>query len=84
MTSLHPLTALDQQINLTACRTPASGIRILAGMLILREQVIKPVLAGLGKPRVGRPPKNVQPIDQHYDNLQRELRRTFETLALAA
>jgi hypothetical protein len=64
-------------------RLPPAGIRILAGMLIMREKVIKPVLAGLGKPHVGRPPKNVHPIDQHYDNLQRELRRTFETLALA-
>jgi len=60
------------------------GIRILAGLLILRENVIKPVLAGLGNPRVGRPPENIQPIDQHYDNLHRELRRTFETLALTA
>lgn len=60
------------------------GIRILVGRLILREKVIKPVLAGLGKPRVGRPPKHVDPLDRHYENLQREMRRTFETLALAA
>lgn len=65
-------------------RTPPAGIRILAGSLILRKKVIKPVLAGLGNPRVGRPPKNVHAIDQHHDNLQRELRRTFKTLALAA
>jgi hypothetical protein len=65
-------------------RIPQQGIRILAGMLILREKVIKPVLAGLGKPRVGRPPKNIAPLDQHYVNLQHEMRRTFETLALAA
>jgi DNA-binding transcriptional ArsR family regulator len=78
--------ALVERIdNTRRYRTPPAGIRILAGMLILRENVIKPVLAGLGKPRVGRPPKNIQPIDQHYDNLQRGLRRIFfETLALAA
>nr|VFK25002.1 MAG: hypothetical protein BECKLFY1418C_GA0070996_12081 [Candidatus Kentron sp. LFY] len=39
---------------------PPDGIRILAGMFILRERVIKPVLAGLGNPRVGRPPKNIR------------------------
>jgi hypothetical protein len=61
-----------------------SGIRILAGMLVLRERVIKPVLAGLGKPRVDWPPKYIHPLDQHYERLQRELRRTFETLGLAA
>ena len=60
------------------------GVRILAGILVLREQVIEPVLAGLGKPRVGRPPKHVHPLDQHYHALQQELRRTFETLGLAA
>ncbi|MBI5442221.1 MAG: hypothetical protein HY900_13550, partial [Deltaproteobacteria bacterium] len=65
-------------------RLPPRGIRILAGMLILREKVIKPVLSGLGKPRVGRPPNKVDPLDRHYDNLQREMRRTFKTLALAA
>ena len=59
------------------------GVRILAGMLVLRERVLKPVLAGLGKPRIGRPPKHVHPIDQHYQTLQQELRRTFENLGIA-
>ncbi len=65
-------------------RIPQRGIRILAGMLILREKVIKPVLAGLGKPRLGRPPKNINVLDRHYVTLQQEMRRTFETLALVA
>ncbi len=65
-------------------RIPQRGIRILAGMLILREKVIKPVLAGLGKPRLGRPPKNINALDRHYVTLQQEMRRTFETLALVA
>jgi len=53
-------------------------------MLVLRENVIKPVLAGLGKPRMGRSPNNIHPLDQQYSNLHRGLRQTFETLALAA
>jgi DNA-binding transcriptional ArsR family regulator len=60
------------------------GIRILAGMLVLRERVIKPVLSGLGKRRIGRPPQRIHPIDQHYQALQHELRLTFKTLGLAA
>jgi hypothetical protein len=59
------------------------GVRILVGMLVLRERVLQPVLAGLGKPRVGRPPKHVNPIDQHYQTLQQELRRTFDNLGIA-
>jgi len=60
------------------------GVRTLAGMLILREKVIKPVLAGAGKRRMGRRPKNIHPIDKHYENLQREMFNTFEMLGLAA
>jgi len=60
------------------------GIRTLAALVILREKIIKPVLAGAGRPKPGRPPKRVHPLDVHYENLQRELRRTFETLGLAA
>ena len=60
------------------------GIRTLAALLILREKVIKPVLAGAGRSQLGRPPKRIQPLDVHYQNLQRELRRTFDTLGLAA
>ena len=65
-------------------RIPPYGVRILAGMLVLRERVLKPVLAGLGKARIGRPPKQIHPLDKHYEVLQHELRRTFETLGLAA
>ena len=32
----------------------AAGIRPLAGLLILREKVIRPVLAGICKPRLAR------------------------------
>jgi hypothetical protein len=61
-------------------RPHPTGISILGGWLILREKVIKPVLAGAGKPHLGPPPKNIQALDQHYENLQRELRSTFDTL----
>ena len=60
------------------------GIRTLAGLLTLREKVIKPVLVGAGRKRAGRPPKNIQPIDKHYENLQREMFSTFEMLGLVA
>ena len=60
------------------------GIRTLAALLILREQVIKPVLAGVCRPKRGRPPKNVHPLDVHYQKLQREMLATFQTLKIAA
>jgi len=65
-------------------RVRRHGIRTLAALLILREQVIKPVLAGVYRPERGRPPKNLHPLDVHYQKLQREMLATFQTLKIAA
>ena len=54
-------------------RVRRPGIRTLAALLILREQVIKPVLVGVCWPERGRPPKNLHPLDDHYQRLQREM-----------
>jgi hypothetical protein len=62
----------------------SEAIRTLAGLLILREKVIRPILAGLCRPRLGRPPKNPHPIDCHYRNLQSEMLCTLKDLQLAA
>ena len=59
-------------------------IRILAGMLILRERVLKPVLAGVCRPKPARPPNNVHALDVHYQSLQREMLATLQTLKLVA
>jgi hypothetical protein len=32
----------------------------------------------------GRPPKNQNPVDQHYVRLREQLNQTFETIGLAA
>jgi hypothetical protein len=59
------------------------GIRTLAGLYILREKVIKPVLSGACRPKRGPRPKNIAPIDAHYCKLQTEMLATFNTLHLA-
>jgi hypothetical protein len=53
-------------------------------LLILREKVLKPVLAGVSRPKRGRPPKHVDLLDVHYQHLQREMLATLQTLKLAA
>ena len=65
-------------------RVRRPGIRALAALLILREQVIKPVLAGVCRPKRGRPPKNLHPLDVHYQKLQVEMLATLQTLKIAA
>jgi len=59
------------------------GVRTMCAYLLLREKVIKPLLAGVSH-RLGRPPKVIPPLDQHYLALRREMIRTFDTLGLAA
>jgi hypothetical protein len=59
-----------------------SGVRAMCAYLVLRDKVIKPLLAGVVRPFV-RAPKVQAPIDQHYVRLREELNRTFETIGLA-
>jgi hypothetical protein len=59
-------------------------LRGLCAYVVLREQVIKPVLAGAGRTQLVAPPGPLSRLDAHYVALRAELVRTFETLGLAA
>lgn len=63
-------------------KVPPHGIHVLAGLIILRQKVIRPVLAGLTKRRTGPKSKNVQPVDEHYYNLRDEMKMAFRTLGI--
>jgi hypothetical protein len=77
--------ALVQRIgNTRRYRVRRPGIQTLAALLILREKVLKPVLAGVCRPKRGRPPKNIHPLDAHYQTLQRQMLTTLQHLKLAA
>ncbi len=58
------------------------GVRALAGLIILREKVIQPILAGVMEKSAGRPPKNMHPRDSRYDALRREMRSLLGELNL--
>jgi len=75
---------VERMVRTRRYRLAGASVRTVAALFIIREKVLKPLLAGAAKPKVGRPPKNIHPLDQHYMTLQRELSRTFETLGLAA
>ena len=60
------------------------GLRAIAAVVLLRDKVIRPLLAAQGRPRRGRPPGRRTPIDLRYAALQREMRGLFEELGLAA
>lgn len=63
--------------------TVPEGLQTAAAALVLREKVIKPVLAGAGKPKRGRPPKVQNPTDTHYAALQVEMRNLFQVIGIA-
>jgi len=65
-------------------RVPPEGARTIAALLILRDNVIKPILAGTAKPKVGRKPKTWSPIDEHYETLRKDMQTLFEDLGLVA
>ena len=59
-------------------------LRVLCAYVVLREQVIKPVLAGMARRELPPAPPKPSPIDQHYVILRAEFERTCRTLGLAA
>jgi hypothetical protein len=63
-------------------RLSPQGVSKLTAYSILREHVIKPLLAGVT--HVNRPPHTTHPIDAHYQALRAELFRAFDTLGLVA
>ncbi len=64
-------------------RADPAGVRAMCAYLVLRDKVIKPLLAGAVRP-LGGPPRNISPLDKHYLALREELNRTFTTIGLAA
>jgi len=83
LAKLRGKNLIDRPVHSHRFNADPTGMRTMCAYLLLREQVIKPLLAGVTRPR-GRPPKTVHPIDQHYIRLREEMHATFETLGLAA
>jgi hypothetical protein len=53
-------------------------------LVILREKILRPILAGVGKPKTGRKPKNWSSIDQHYEAVRQDMFTLMEDLRIAA
>jgi len=60
------------------------GLQAMTASLVLRERVLKPLLANAGQLRRGRKPKTRCTIDTHYENIQIELQKIFKMIGLAA
>jgi len=60
------------------------GLRAMAALVVLRDDVIKPLLAGQGSLKRGRRPTSSAPIDAHYAALQHGMRDLFRDLGIAS
>lgn len=58
------------------------GLRTIAALLTLRDKVIQPVLAGAGRPKVGRPPQSRSAIDSQYVKVQTDMLDLFQLLGI--
>jgi hypothetical protein len=63
---------------------PSDGLRTMAALVVLREKVLRPLLACAGKLRTGRKPRHRHILDDHYESIQREFQQLFQRLQLAA
>jgi DNA-binding transcriptional ArsR family regulator len=60
------------------------AMRAIAALLILRDHVIAPILAGVRSPRLGRKPATWTPADRHYEQLRIRMQPLFHELGIAA
>jgi len=58
--------------------------RTIAALVILREKVLKPILAGAGRPKMGRKPKDWSQLDEHYEAIRQDMFVLFDDLGIAA
>jgi hypothetical protein len=60
------------------------GLRAMAAMAILRDKIIKPLLAASCHPSLHPETQCPARIDEHYDNLRSGMRGLFGALGIAA
>jgi hypothetical protein len=60
------------------------SLRAIAALVILRQHVIAPILAGVRSPHLGRKPKTWTAADRHYEQLRIRMLPLFHELGIAA
>jgi hypothetical protein len=60
------------------------GLRSLTALLVLREKIIRPLLAASLQPEPPAKPAHPVPLDHHYEHLRAGMRNLFIDLGIAA
>jgi hypothetical protein len=59
-------------------------LRAIAALLVLREKVIRPLLAASQRPESTSKPNHPTPVDHHYEHLRDGMRELFTALGMVA
>lgn len=62
----------------------SGGLKAITALLVLREKIIKPLLAAAQTARKARHPRNPTPLDLHYECVRLGMQGVFQELGLAA
>ncbi len=65
-------------------QSPADALRTIMAVVVLRERVIAPLLAGTTTPNGTSTPPNTNPLDHHYQTLRNEMQQLLQQIGLAA
>jgi hypothetical protein len=60
------------------------GLRAMTALVVLRERVIKPLLAASQQPEPQTKPNHPTPVDRHYEHLRVGMRDLFTALGMVA
>lgn len=60
------------------------GLRSMTALIVLREKIIRPLLAASTRPEPPAKPAHPTPIDHHYESLRVGMRDLFADLGIAA
>ena len=62
----------------------STGLKAWAALLVLRDKVIKPLLAASMETRPSRGSQNPRVLDNHYETIRVGMKGVFRELGLAA
>ena len=60
------------------------GLRAMTALVVLREKVIRPLLAASQRPEPQTKPNHPTPVDHHYEHLRVGMRDLFTALGMVA
>jgi len=63
---------------------PPEGLRVMVALVVLREKVIAPLLAGATNPQPAARPATLSDLDAHYRIIQTNMKGLFHDLGIAA